>query len=167
MTAVTICSDFGAQENKICPCFHFSPICYEVMGPDVMIFVLWMLNFQMAFLLSSFTLNRLFSSSSLFAIRVVSSAYMRLLTFLPAILIPVCDSSSLAFHMMYSAYKSSAAELMHGSFPLETKSTVLVWITELSQTCQTLITMYRYGCIIISTGSMTTIQRRTFYRKNT
>ena len=23
MTAVTICSDFGAQENKICHCFHF------------------------------------------------------------------------------------------------------------------------------------------------
>ena len=26
MTAVTICSDFGARENKICHCFHFSPI---------------------------------------------------------------------------------------------------------------------------------------------
>ena len=25
MAAVTICSDFGAQENKICHCFHFSP----------------------------------------------------------------------------------------------------------------------------------------------
>ena len=24
MAAVTICSDFGAQENKICHCFHFS-----------------------------------------------------------------------------------------------------------------------------------------------
>ena len=24
--AITICSDFGAQENKICHCFHFSPI---------------------------------------------------------------------------------------------------------------------------------------------
>ena len=37
--------------------------------------------------------------------RVVSSAYLRLLTFLPAILIPPCASSILAFHMMYSAYK--------------------------------------------------------------
>ena len=27
MAAVTICSDFGAQENKICHCFHFFPIC--------------------------------------------------------------------------------------------------------------------------------------------
>ena len=36
---------------------------------------------------------------------VVSSAYLRLLIFLPAILIPVCASSSPAFLMMYSAYK--------------------------------------------------------------
>ena len=29
MAAVTICSDFGAQENKICHCFHFPPsICH-------------------------------------------------------------------------------------------------------------------------------------------
>ena len=25
MAAVTICSDFGAQENKVCHCFHFFP----------------------------------------------------------------------------------------------------------------------------------------------
>ena len=46
---------------------------------------------------------RLFSSSSLSAIRVVSSAYLRLLIFFPAILIPACASSSPAFLMMYSA----------------------------------------------------------------
>ena len=45
-----------------------------------------------------------FSSSSLSAIRVVSSAYLRLLIFLPAILTPACASSSPAFLMMYSAY---------------------------------------------------------------
>ena len=39
------------------------------------------------------------------AIRVVSSAYLSLLIFLPAVLVPVCASCSLAFHMMYSAYK--------------------------------------------------------------
>ena len=39
------------------------------------------------------------------AIRLVSSAYLRLLIFLPAILIPACVSSSPAFLMMYSAYK--------------------------------------------------------------
>ena len=44
----------------------------------------------------------LFSSSLLSAIRVVPSAYLRLLIFLPAILIPACTSSSPAFLMMYS-----------------------------------------------------------------
>ena len=36
---------------------------------------------------------------------MVSSNYLRLLIFLPAILIPACASSNLAFHIMYSAYK--------------------------------------------------------------
>ena len=40
-----------------------------------------------------------FSSSSLSAIRVVSSAYLRLFLFLPAILILAWASHSLAFHM--------------------------------------------------------------------
>ena len=62
-------------------------ICHVVMGPDAMIFVFWMLSLSQLFLLSSFTLiKRLFSSSSVSAIRVVSSAYWRLLIFLPAIL---------------------------------------------------------------------------------
>ena len=39
------------------------------------------------------------------AIRVVSPAHLRLLIFLPAILIPACASSSPAFLMIYSAYK--------------------------------------------------------------
>ena len=80
-------------------------ICHEVMGLDAMIFVFWMLSFKPTFSLSSFTvINRLFSSW-FSAIRVVSSAYLRLLIFLPVILIPVYASSSLAFCMMYSAYK--------------------------------------------------------------
>ena len=41
--------------------------------------------------------------NSLSAIRVVSSAYLRLFIFLLAILIPACVSSSLAFLMMHSA----------------------------------------------------------------
>ena len=76
------------------------------MGPDAMILVFWMLSFKSAFSLSSFTfIKRLFSSYSLSAIRVVSSAYLRLLIFLPVILIPACASSSRAFLMMSSAYK--------------------------------------------------------------
>ena len=62
--------------------------------------------FKSAFSLSSFTfIKRLFCSSSFSSRRVVSSAYLRLLIFLPAILIPACASSSPAFHVMYSAYK--------------------------------------------------------------
>ena len=61
-------------------------ISHEVMGPDVMILVFWMFNFKPTFSLSSFTFSkRLFSSSSLSAIRVVSSAYLRLMIFLPAL----------------------------------------------------------------------------------
>ena len=46
-----------------------------------------MLSFKLAFSLSSFIfIKRLFSSSSLSAFRVVSSAYLRLLIFLPAVL---------------------------------------------------------------------------------
>ena len=73
-------------------------ICHEVMGPDAMIFVFWILSFKPTFSLSSFTfIKRLFSCSSLFAIRVVSSAYLSLLILLLAILIPACASSSSAF----------------------------------------------------------------------
>ena len=79
---------------------------HDMMGPDVMILVFWMLSFKLTCSLSSFTfIKRLFSSSSLSAIRVVSSAYLRWLIFLLAILIPACASSSPAFLMMYSAYK--------------------------------------------------------------
>ena len=68
------------------------------MGPDAMIFVFWMLSFKPTFSLSSFTfIKRLLSSSSLSAIRVVSSVYLRWLIFLPAILIPAYVSSSPAF----------------------------------------------------------------------
>ena len=76
--------------------FHslFSPsldpsVCHEVMGPDAMIFVFWMLHLSQLFSLSSFTFFKsLFSSSSLSAIRMVSPAYLRLLIFLLAVLIP-------------------------------------------------------------------------------
>ena len=66
----------------------------------------WMLSFKPVFSLSSFTfIKMLFGSSLLSVIRVVSSAYLRLLIFLLEILIPACASSSPAFWMMYSAFK--------------------------------------------------------------
>ena len=39
MTAVTVFSDFKAQEEKICHYFYLFPICYELMGPNAMILV--------------------------------------------------------------------------------------------------------------------------------
>ena len=88
------------RKNKSVTVPTVSPsICYEVMGLDAMILVFWMLSSK-PFSLSSFTFRKLFSSSSLSAIRVVSSAYLRLLIFLTAILIPACASSSPAFLML-------------------------------------------------------------------
>ena len=89
-----------------------------------------MLSFKPAFSLSSFNfIKRLFSSSLLSAIRVVSSsAYLRLLIFLPEILIPAWTSSSLAFRMMYSAYKLNKQgdyiQPWHTPFPIWNQSAV-------------------------------------------
>ena len=107
MAAVTIHSDSGAQENKIYHCFHFFPFYLPWSdGLDTMISYFLMLIFKPTFSFYFFTLiKRFFSSSSLPAIRMVSSAYLGLLIFLPANLIPSCASSSMAFHIMYSAYK--------------------------------------------------------------
>ena len=99
MASVTIFSDFGALQNKVSHCFHFFPFYLpEMMGPDAMILVFWMLSCKPTFSFSSFTfIKRLFNSFLLSAIRVESSAYLRLLIFLQAILIPACASSSPAF----------------------------------------------------------------------
>ena len=68
-------------------------ICHEMMGSDAMILVFWMLSFTPHF------------SLYFILIRVVSSAYLRLLIFLLTTLVPACDLFRLAFRMMYSAYK--------------------------------------------------------------
>ena len=75
MAAVIICSHFGAQENKISVSIFSLSICHEGMGPDAMIFVFQMLSFKPTFSLSSFTFIKRLFSSSLSAIREVSSAY--------------------------------------------------------------------------------------------
>ena len=107
MAAVTIHSNSGAQENKICHCFCFSPF-YLPWNDGIRCHNLSFLNveFQAIFPLSSFTLiKRIFSSSSLSVIRVISAAYLMLLIFFPSILILDCESFSPAFHTMSSAYK--------------------------------------------------------------
>jgi len=117
-------------ENKVTYCFHCFPIyvpwsdgtrCHDLH--------FWRLSFKPTFSLSSFTfIKRLFRSSSLSAISVVSSAYLSLLIFLPAILIPACASPSLAFRMMYSAYKLNKQgdniQPWHTPYPILNQSVV-------------------------------------------
>ena len=78
MAAVTICSDFGAQENKVCHCFHCFPIYLPWSdGTGCHDLVFWVLSFKPALLLSSFTfIKRFFSSLPLSAISVILSAYL-------------------------------------------------------------------------------------------
>ena len=83
MAAVTVHSDFWAQENKICHCYFFLlSIFHEVMGPDAMILVFWMLSFKSAFSLSSFTFIKRFFSSLLCASLTKDIFFRRLSTFL-------------------------------------------------------------------------------------
>ena len=94
MAAVTIYSDFGAQESKVCHCFHCFPIYLPWRdGTGCHDLCFWMLSFKPSLSFFIF-IKRLFSSSSLSAIRVIPSAYLMLLIFLLAILISSCASSS-------------------------------------------------------------------------
>ena len=110
LAAVTIYSDLEPKKRKSVTTSTFLlSICHAVMGPDAMILVclfvcLFCLNPTLS--LSSFILiKRLFSSSSLSAIRVLSSTHLRLLMFLLPILISAWNSSSLAFLMKLSVYR--------------------------------------------------------------
>ena len=63
MTAITICNDFGAQENKVCHFLHCLPICLP-WSDGAGCHDLSFLSFAPAFSLPSFTfIRRLFSSS--------------------------------------------------------------------------------------------------------
>ena len=126
----TNCSDLEPKRRKSVTASSFSPsICHDMMGLDAIILVFGMLTFKPAFPPSSFTLTkRPFSSSLLSAIRVVSSTYLRLLTFFLAILIPACDSYNPAFHMMCSACKLNKQgdniQPWHIPFPVLNRSVV-------------------------------------------
>jgi len=110
MAAVTIFSDFGGQENKVCHCFRgYTSIFHKMMGPDAMILVFGMLSFRPAFSLASFAfIERLFCSSSLSVIRVMSSAYLRLLIFFLAILIMVVKVVSGDNELKIEVYTSTS-----------------------------------------------------------
>ena len=115
MAAITICSDFGAPPSpkKSLPLFPLFPHLFVMKWWE------WMPWSQFS---ECWALRQLFHSplslssrsSSFSAIKVMSSAYQRLLIFLPKILIPACASSSLAFLMMYSASEYIVFYLMAG-----------------------------------------------------
>ena len=115
---------------KVWHCFHCFPIYFPWSdGTRCHELIFWMLSFKPTFSLSSFTfIKKLFSFSSLSAIRVVSSAYLRLLIFFLAILIPACTSSSPAFLVMYSADKLNKQgdniQPWHTPFPIWNQSVV-------------------------------------------
>ena len=75
------------------------------MGRDAMTLVFLIFNFKPAFSLISFTLIKRFFHSSSFSAFRVAEGYLRLLMFLPPILIPAYNSCSLAFLMICSAYR--------------------------------------------------------------
>ena len=109
MAIVYITVILEPKKRKSVTTFTFSPsICHAVMGLNAMILVFLIFSLKSALSLFSFTLiKRLFSSSSLSTIKVVSTTHLRLLMFLPPILIPAYNSSCLAFLMMCSAYRSN------------------------------------------------------------
>ena len=101
MAAITICSDFGAPpQNKVWHCFHCFPIyfpwsdgtrCHDLSFLNV--------SFKPTFSVSSFTfIKRLFSSSSLSVIRVVSSAYFSLQPWFQLVFLPVQRFSCCTLH---------------------------------------------------------------------
>ena len=89
----------------------FSPsICHEVMGPDAIIFVFWMVSYKPGFF--ALLLHHLILH---FLPKGWCSAYLRLLMFLSAILNPRCASSSLTFCMTALTYYFPSLEPVHCS----------------------------------------------------
>ena len=116
----------------------YPSICHKVMGLNTLILVFEMLNFKPAFSLSSFTFNmRIYSSFSHSTIEVISPAYLRLLIFPLAILIPLCDSYSSAFCMTYKLNnQGNNIQPLYTCFPIVNQFivlcpvlTVLSWLT--------------------------------------
>ena len=94
------------SKGKSVPASTFSPsICHEVIGLDAAIFIFWMLSFKPAFSLSSFIfIKRLSSSSSLSAIEWYH-LHIWGCWYFSGNLDSACNSSSLAFCLVYSAYQ--------------------------------------------------------------
>ena len=106
MAAVTICSDFRVQEEKICHCFHLSPsICHEVMGPGVIILVLlrvlsWIFHSPPSPSSRGSLVPLHFLPLGWYHLHIWGCWCFSCLSWFPP-----CNSFSLAFPMMCSAYR--------------------------------------------------------------
>ena len=129
MAAITILSDFRAQEGQVWHYSTFSPsICLEIMGPNAIILGFLVFSFKLALSLSSFTLIKrlfrfLFSFCHYSGIICISEVGV-----LPSVLIPAWNSSSLAFLMMCSVYRlnkwSDGRQPCHTPFSVLNQSVV-------------------------------------------
>ena len=128
-----------------------------------MFLVFWTLRFKSTFSLSSCNvIKRPFSSSSLSATRVLSSACLTLLLFLPAILISACASFSPEFLIMCSAYTSNKqgdqTQPWRTAFPIWSQSVVSCPLLTLASSPASsflkcldfvnLVSMYLFICLL-------------------
>ena len=143
------------------------------MGPDAVFLVIWMLSFKPVFSLSSFTfLKRLFSSSSLSAIRVVVSAYLWLLDIANSIArgcyfsqqswfqLVLCESERRSFvssclrpHGLYSTWNSPRHVVRHFAWctvHISLKSRVTIYSVDvfLSQFGTSLLFHVQFCCFL-------------------
>ena len=138
VAAVTICSDSGAQEKKICHCFPFySPWSDGTGCLDLRFFEYWVLSQLFHSPLSPS------SRDSLVLLHFLPLDWYfcisEIVDISPAILIPACASSTPAFLMMYSACKLSKRgnniQPWHTSFPILNQSIVPCLILTCFLTC--------------------------------
>ena len=162
MAAITICSDFRAPKNKVSHCFP--SICHEVMGPDAMILVFWLLSFKPTFSLSSFTFIKRLFSSSLSAVRQIASSSLpntqKLFSFppnfwarrahQPCVCAELCSLSSwvvLSLPWMVSpqAHVGLYPHTLAAASPLTLKSTSSIWGQLGSSSSPSLATAWKFS----------------------
>ena len=118
MAAVIIHSDFGAQENKVCHCFHlfafYLPWSDGTRCHDLSFFL--MLSFKPAFSVSSFTFTK----------RLFSSFFYCLLFYFLAMLLSMWDLSSPARDRTQAPCRGSSE-----SYPLDHQRSpylIILWL---------------------------------------
>ena len=116
---------------KICHCFYFFPFYLPwsdgTRCHDLKFFESWLLSWLFHAPLSPSSGGSSVPFHSLW-LESYHPHILRLLIFLPVILIPACESSSLAFHMMYSAYKlNKQGDSVQSCTPFPILNQIIVW----------------------------------------